>query len=478
MSIGWWKRPRFLIGGAILLGVLLRSYHFFRDPVVWHDEAALLINVVRLGFGDLLGPLLHAEAAPPLFLWLERTAALLLGDGTLALRLPPFLASLAALGLVAWTAWREVGPTGACWTTLLFASSDRLLWHACEAKPYAFDVLCAAGLLALLSATRDWRIERRTWAFLPLVPLVIWVSYPGCFLCGGLLLALLPAVCRDRRSASFFALTALAAIVIVSFALLYFGPARAQRCGPMEACWTGQFADWGRPWYVPLWTIASTFDVARYCFMPWGFVLGGYAIVGGVRLGRAGHGEFVIAAAAPVGLNLFAAWLHGYPYGAARVVAHAAPGLAIFIGAGVGPSLTWIRGHARPAACAAIAALFLPLGMALYRVAVPWHRADCAAAADYVLDHRLADEPVLGNLWQFEYYCRGIGAHFGYVPADMALPDGRTWVLLTSFDADERAADVAKLAVQRDVLTRREFDGATAILLDSASQLARFSQPR
>ena len=315
---------------AILFGVLLRSYHYGRDPVVWHDEAALLVNVIPLGFGELLGPLHHAEAAPFLFLWLERATFLVLGDGTLALRLPAFLASIAALGLVGWTARREFGPTAAGWTALLFASSDRLLWHCCEAKPYAFDVLCAASLLALMSATA-LAPERRLWMFVPLVPLVICVSYPGCFLCGGLLLALLPAVWRDRRPASIVAFVAVASTVLGSFALVYFGPARAQRCSAMESCWTGQFPDWSHPWSVPLWSMASTFDVVRYCFLPWGFVLTGYAVVGGIRLWRTGRRDFAIAAIAPLALNLLAAWLHGYPYGAARVVVHAAPGLAILI---------------------------------------------------------------------------------------------------------------------------------------------------
>ncbi len=472
MFRGWWKRPSVFVGGAISIGLLLRAFHYFRNPVVWHDEAALLVNVLPLGFRELLGPLRYAEAAPPLFLWLERATSLLLGDGSLSMRLPAFLASLAALGLVAWTAWREVGPAAAGWAALLMASSDRLLWHACEAKPYAFDVLCAAVLLAVFSATRNWRIERRLWAFVPLVPLVVWISYPGCFLCGGLLAALLPTVGRDRRRASVTAFLALACAVIGSFALLYFGPARAQRCADMESCWTGQFAPWSRPWYVPLWSLASTFDVVRYCFMPWGFVLGGFAILGAIRLCRADQADFVTAATAPLGLNLLAALAHCYPFGAARVVVHAAPALAILIGAGVVPSLDWLRGRSRALAGAALALLFLPLELSLYHVAVPWYRADCAAAAGYVLAHRADGERVIGNLWQFEYYCRDIGNKFGYLPPDLSLPEGRTWVLVTAYDAAERATDVENLTRHRQIIDRREYDGATALLIDSPPQLA------
>ena len=74
------------------LGIALRLYHLLRMPSVWHDEAALLINVLRLDFQQMLGKLLCHEAAPPLFAMSERVMLLLFGDGIVALRMLPFLA--------------------------------------------------------------------------------------------------------------------------------------------------------------------------------------------------------------------------------------------------------------------------------------------------------------------------------------------------------------------------------------------------
>src|SRR5437764_7800809 len=121
----------------VALGCGLRLFHYLRDPSVWHDEAALIVNVLRHDFWQLLGPLQWNEAAPPLFLWLERAIVLLLGDSTFALRLLPMLAGCAALILLAATAKRVLPPRGAFWSVLLFAVSDRLLWYACEATPYS-----------------------------------------------------------------------------------------------------------------------------------------------------------------------------------------------------------------------------------------------------------------------------------------------------------------------------------------------------
>ncbi len=97
-------RNRFILVGLLALGLALRGYHYFREPSMWHDEAAVAVNVLNRGYADLLGPLTFHEAAPPLFLWLEKTVCLALGDGVFALRLPAFLASCIALPLLAWAA--------------------------------------------------------------------------------------------------------------------------------------------------------------------------------------------------------------------------------------------------------------------------------------------------------------------------------------------------------------------------------------
>ena len=72
---------RGLFGAALLLGLCLRGWHYLANPSVWHDEAALALNVLGKSFHDLLGPLYFAEAAPPLFLWAEKSISHFLGDG-------------------------------------------------------------------------------------------------------------------------------------------------------------------------------------------------------------------------------------------------------------------------------------------------------------------------------------------------------------------------------------------------------------
>src|SRR5207245_11768534 len=166
-------------------------------------------------------------------------------------------------------------------------------------------------------------------------PAIVWPSSPGWVRLGGVALSALPRRWRQRRRGAWLGWLAFCAIVVGSFAALYLGPARAQRCGTMEQCCSGQFPDWSRPASVPVWSFASTLEVFRYCFAPAGYLLVGFAAVGIWQLWRQGRGDFLLLALAPLALNLIAALAHGYPYGGCRVCAHTAPALALVVATGV-----------------------------------------------------------------------------------------------------------------------------------------------
>lgn len=365
-------RQRFIVVGLVALGLALRGYHYFREPSMWHDEAAVAVNVLSRGYADLLGPLTFHEAAPPLFLWLEKAVCLALGDGVFALRLPAFLASCIALPLLAWAAGRLLDPRGVPWTVFLFAVSEQLAWHACEAKPYAFDVLAAVLLVALYAVTRTAPVGRRLLLFALPAPVLIFLSYPACFLYGGVLAATAPVVWREKKPAAWAAYGLLAATVAGTFLLLLIGPIRAQHDPTIASCWADAFPDWGRPWTVPTWTLFSTLDVFRYCCKPLGALLAPLAVLGAVVLWRGGRRGLVVMLVAPVLLALAAAFAHRYPYGGARVLVYAAPALVLLIGAGTPPAWDWLQRRHRLAP-AGLALLFLPpLYAAGHAVVFPW----------------------------------------------------------------------------------------------------------
>ncbi len=458
------RTPGVWTGCLLALGLGLRGFHYARNPSMWHDEAALVVNVLGKGFHELLGPLFLAEAGPPLFLWIERAVSLLAGDGTYVLRLLPFLASCLALVLLIPVARQLVRPAAVPWVILLAACSDRLLWHSCEAKPYAVDVLCAAVVAALFGWPASWSLRRRLLVYAALAPAIIFISYPGCFLYGGVLVALWPAVRRERAWGCY---GLLGGVVATSFLLLAFGPVRAQHCEAMAQCWVHAFPDWRRFWTVPTWTLFSTLDVVRYCFEPGGHALGLVAALGAVCLWRSGRRAWVIVLALPGGLAWLASCVGAYPYAGARVEVFTLPATAVFIGAGLPPLWSWLGARTRLGAAALGALLLATPAVALYHVAVPWPRADCAGAATYVLDHRGATEPVTANHWEYLYYFRDLGAAFASLDDLTASPPARQWLVLTHpTEDDRRQLDRLFAHTEWQVVERREFAETTVLLVD------------
>ena len=453
----------------VIVGLLLRLYHYGRNPSIWHDEAATVMNVLTKSFTGLLGPLDVSATGPTLFLWSQKCVSLIMGDSTYALRLVSFLASCAGLILFARFVQRQLAPMPAACATLLVACSDRLLWHASEARHYSSDFLLAAVLLALLAFTREWSPTRRAILFTLLTPIVIFGSYPGVFLCGGVFIALLPEVRKEGRAAAWGATGLFGATIVTAFVFFYLVTIRVQRSAAMDAAWVHTFPDWDRAWTVPLWAVTSTVSVVDYLCRPIGGVLIVPAFIGALRLWRSGRRDFVLFATVPMLLAMLAALPKCYPYTGARTMVFAMPALVLLIGAGLEQILEQAR-TTRSLARATLAILLIPLaatlGFSVYRVIAPWPRADTSGASAYVLARRQPDEPVTANHWEYNYYFRGLGSSFY---SDLGLLEdtkrpGRFWLVLTSGDPRDREAILDSVDGWQTI-DRREFENSTVFLL-------------
>jgi hypothetical protein len=463
------RNPSHWTVAALLFGLSLRLVHYCGDPSVWHDEAALIVNVLDKDFGEQLGPLALHEAAPPGFLWMVRAVSLTFGDSTFALRLVPLLASCLALLLFARLARNWL--VGACepWAVLAFACSDRLLWHACEAKPYATDVFLATLVLTVFTETRGWPVGRQILLHTLLSPLLIFLAYPGCFLCGGLLVALLPAVCRARRARLWLGYGLWSIVVACCFLLLLLGPIQAQQSVEMRSCWTELFPDWSRLPSVPAWVVRSTADVVHYVCNPIGEYLAFLAVIGGFALWRRGERAWLIVLALPWALALVAALLHAYPYGGARVLAYTAPAVFLLLAAGLPDTFAWLHRRAAWGRYVLLVVLAMPLGNALYRVVVPWKRADASGAASFVIARR-GGAPVYANNWEYLYYFRHDPKGLPELEKTEIDPARPLWVIVTTLKRAERRHLLKHLAEGRVTLERHEFALTTVLLLSPAIQ--------
>jgi hypothetical protein len=419
-----------LESSLLVLGLALRCFHYFRNRSVWHDEAALIINVLEKSFGQLLGPLRFDEAAPPLFLWLIKAISLGLGEEALALRLVPFLASCTAMLLLVPIARRLLAPQAVPWALMLFACSEQLSWHASEAKPYALDVLAAMLLLGIHVLTRRKALAWQLLGYTFLAPFLVFLSYPACFLMGGVLLALLGEVWRARRLGAWLGYLVLAMVTGAAFLALLIGPAQAQHTVRIHSGWTSSMADWQKPWAVPGWAFLSSLEVCRYCFKPVGQPLIFLALLGGAVWWRQGQRREVIFLAAPIELALLAACLQRYPYGGSRVMVFAAPALALLIAAGANVALHYLAARTPLAGLALLILLLMPAAVAIQRVIWLWPEADVASAARFVEERFQPGDLVVGRDWTHLYYFRRLGDAYHWLEGWPVLPGQRLWVVI------------------------------------------------
>lgn len=445
----------------VACGVTLRILPWAGNPPVWQDEAALALNVVHLGFADYLGPLQHFQAAPPLYLIVERASLCLFDTGEMALRAPAVLAGCASLVLFALLAGRVLEPVPAALAVGLFAVSDRLVWHAAEVKPYAVDAFAAVLVAWGYVRIRDWPLGWQCALWALILPVLLWLSYPACFVASGLILVLLPAAWRAGWGGR-LACLGLGLAVAGSFLALTRGPVAAQHNTVLTGFWATELADWSRPAQVPRWVMETGIDVCRYSLIPLGEVLIPVAVAGAVRLARTDRRVLALLLA-PVALNLLAALAGRYPFGGGRVNLFLAPAYLLLIGAGAPAVWAWLRSRWRYAPAALVVVLAIPFGQAAYRAVVPWPRPDFRAA---VADVRALGRPtdtVAAEHWEVLYYLRGQEDRFCRLADIPARRPDRVWVLTGT---RRGAADLvlAQVPGPWERTEMRVYPGAVAVL--------------
>lgn len=479
------------INWIVALGLALRLYHYGRNPSMWHDEAATSVNILKKSFAGLLHHLDYSATGPSMLLWIQKCIVLVLGDSTYTLRLVSVLASCVGLILLARLSRILLEPPAAFCAILLAACSDRMLWHASEARHYSSDFLFGAALLLLFVKTAGWPVAGRLVLFAVFSPFVILLSYPGIFLCAGLMLALAIEVRKENRLETWLGWFLLGLLMLVAFAFFYFVTIRAQRSSAMDAAWIKAFPDLHKPWKLPLWAIGATVSIFDYYVRPYaGGILIVPALIGLRRFWLENKRGLVVLIVVPMFFAMLLALVKSYPYTGARTMVYCLPGLSIAAGAGLLDAIRWLRNPSglrlpailktRALSCVLMAVLLFPVGgtfvLSLYRAAVPWPRADTAGASDYVLAHRQSGDPVTSNHWEYEYYFRKLGSAYfpemRYFQTPAANAPGRVWLVLTSGRPEDRLG-IAQGIIDGNhwqTTDHREFKNTSVFLLFRPAQ--------
>jgi hypothetical protein len=428
-----------LLAGLVVLGVAVRLRYFLACPSYWYDEAYLLLSIFHRSFSQLLGPLELSQAAPPVFLWIERALYQVAGPAEEVMRFFPFVASLAALALMFPLARRVVSGPGWAWAVGFCALCRHGLTHAVEVKPYSSDVLVSEAILlatavCLLPETspRGWR-----WGLVSLFVLALlapWLSFPSVFILGGASLGLLVEAWRRRRRSGWVYWVAFNLLVVLSFAGLWAVAARHENFSYLQEAWAPHFLDTSSPGAALLWTADCLVGIGNYGTTGLGVLLVILSVPGLVRL-WARNRSLAVLLLGPLALAWVAGALRQYPLGD-RLVFFAVPCIWLLAAAGVGAVADCLPARRTWAGWAVLGLLLVP-GITHFSkcLFVVGSKAEFRQAFAYVHQRRSPGD----TLWVaypevYEvYYGRQPGVLSCYTRAEgvrQAAQAGRLWVVI------------------------------------------------
>ena len=449
----------------VLLGGGLRTAAFLSDRCLWIDEAMLALNLVDRTPRQLLGKLDNNQGAPVGFLLAAKAGAAVFGNAAWALRLVPFVASLAGVVAFALVARRVLSPRAGVLAVALFALSPHAVSYGGECKQYASDAAIAIGLFAVAMGLLEGKGGFARWLALAAAGAAgVWCSHPAAFVLGGIGTALLAhaLVSRDR--------------------------ARLATAGLTVACWLASFAacyliclkhlggntyltDYWAEHFLPLtgagdaaWLIDHA---VAFFTSPGGF--GGSAIpLGGLAalLALVGLREFArerwpvaVALAGPAVLVLLASALHKYPVGG-RLMLFMVPAAVLLVARGAWVVFEALAGTNRFAATAFLALLIAaPLLETSQTLRKPPRREELNPVLEAVRsEFRPGDRVYVyaGAVPAFTFYSRELpfpevtlgGEHrddpAGF-RAELARLRGRVWVVVSHRRGDDEAVMRATL---------------------------------
>ncbi|MEO0867706.1 MAG: hypothetical protein AAFY17_04500 [Cyanobacteria bacterium J06642_11] len=169
---------------GIGLGVLVRIVQYLSNRSLWFDEVSLVLNLLERNYGELLEALDYNQAAPPLFLWIEKFLIEVWGNHEYALRLFlfPLIGGLVSLGLY----YRFTQQFGRGWVRTialwLFALQGYMVYFAGETKPYSWDVALGLWLFMLVMALDAIKPNiRKLLTAATAGAISIWIAFPSIF---------------------------------------------------------------------------------------------------------------------------------------------------------------------------------------------------------------------------------------------------------------------------------------------------------
>lgn len=478
---------------GLSFGVIVRLVQYFSNRSLWFDEVALVLNLLERSYIELLGVLSYNQAAPPLFLWIEKFFFDLVGNNEYAeyaLRFYPLLGSLLSLAL--YYRFTQTFTTG--WARpiaiFLFSGLGYIVYFAGEVKPYSWDITIGLLLFMAIAAMDTLRPKFKQLLGVGLLGGVsIWLSFPSILVMAGVeganvLKLKLWRLSGQEWRAFLLRRLPLYAVWLLSLSGLYFGIVT------QTLAETGLSESWAvrypKNWFDLLWLLDS---FGRFFYRPLGFLspadgLAMVAFVAGFSYLYRTQKWRLVYLSSPFVVTLIAAYLHKYPF-RDRLILFLTPYALIVLAEGI----AWLiaQRHRRPrvlrllGAVLAISLLVLPLGQTLPQLVRPElaHFDDLRPAIAHIHKNWQSEDKLYvfpESQLQFQYY----RTRFEFPADDVVLSQMVDFGLsrveegdLQQFSQEMAALKAGPLSDQPRVwlLLSRKNPDAEATLLEQIDQL-------
>src|SRR6185295_9297291 len=312
--------PRRLAWLIVAFAAALRAVQYFSNSALYVDEGALALNVINRGFAGFLRPLDLNQAAPPGFLALEKIAVAALGTGEYALRLFPFLFSLAAILLFYQTARRVLAAWAVPVALLFFAVSEQVIYFSAQIKQYSGDVALTLLIVLIGLHVESKELTARRIALLSLTGgVVVWISHPSVFTLAGVGTTLALVALRKKQWVRLGKIAFCGACWLASFAVFYAVSLRQLSANQrLDVSWMNKGTFMPLPptsWTDVGWFFKTFFGMfSNPADLPFPIAAGLVFAAGcvGLFLKRRTH---LLMLASPLLFTLLASGLHKYPFG-------------------------------------------------------------------------------------------------------------------------------------------------------------------
>ena len=415
----------------LIFGLTVRLVQYFHNRSLWYDEASVALNIINRDYLELLQSLDYNQAAPPGFLWIEKTIVQIGGNNEYSLRLFPLIAGVISLFTFYYFARRYASLTTTTIAIALFSCLRYLVYYSTEVKQYSSDVMVAL-LLSLLLIPLCQQILTKNQVLLLIVvgTVAIWLSHPAVFILAGIELGYL--LVAPRAKFKVLVLNRLPVYItwLISFAALYwFTINNTMGNESLMSSWRDRFPNsvldlvwlldsWGRFFHRPLGFIAFVDGVAMVAFA-----------VGCVAYYR-NNKQIFIALIGPFVATLIASYLQKYPF-RDRLVLFLAPFAILIMAEGISFLLTQFPSQLIYVKILGLVMLLVILVPPLIRtsqlIVNPEYKEEVRPALAYIKSSQQPGDSLYvyrGGKNQFTYYAPKYGYQQGdYFLGEYKLPD-------------------------------------------------------